>query len=175
MLDFASVSVIGFSGSRAPSAVSVRALHLVLGASPSDASVVVGCASGIDALVRIAYPSARVFRADDYGVGRGALAARSIACVRAVAAAQGVWVSLPDAVCPIGLRPSSSASACFAGYGSGSWASLALALGLGVRCLVFLPPGVLVAAGWPLVALAAQLSDCWFVSVAGARQSVLFS
>ena len=128
MFHFDETSMIGFSGSRAPSAVSVRALRSALAALPADASVVVGCAAGIDALVRKACPAARVFRACDYGVGRGALAARSIACVRTVAAAGGVWVSLPEMACPVGLRSSPSAAACFAGYGSGSWASLALAL-----------------------------------------------
>jgi hypothetical protein len=162
--------MIGFSGSRAPSVASVRALHLVLAALPAATSVVVGCAVGIDALARSACPLARVFRAVDYGVGRGSLAARSVACVRAVATAGGVWVSLPDAACPTGLRPSSSAASCFAGYGSGSWGSLALALGLGVRCFVFLPPGVSAPMGWPLMAL----GDGWFASVPLMVQSSLF-
>jgi hypothetical protein len=151
--------------------VSVQALRRALAALPSDAAVVVGCASGIDALVRAACPSARVLRASDYGVGRGALAARSIACVRAVMAVSGVWVSLPDVACPMGLRPSPSPSACFAGYGSGSWASLALALGLGVRCWVFLPPGISIPAGWPLVAL----GDGWCGSIASPQQVAFFS
>jgi hypothetical protein len=171
MLDFTVETMIGFSGSRAPSTVSVQALRRALAALPSESAVVVGCASGIDALVRAACPSARVFRASDYGVGRGALAARSIACVRAVMAADGLWVSLPDVACPMGLRPSSSPSACFAGYGSGSWASLALALGLGVRCWVFLPPGVSIPAGWPLVAL----GDGWCASIALPQQIAFFS
>lgn len=171
MFHFDEFFTVGFSGSRAPSIASAQALQWALTALPSEATVMVGCAAGIDALVRDACPSARVFRASDYGVGRGAWAARSIACVRAVAAAGGVWISLPDAVCPAGLLPSASASACFAGYGSGSWASLALALGLGVRCFVFLPPGVAVPAGWPLVPVATG----WFVSVPGAAQSSLFA
>ncbi|MBL8206916.1 MAG: hypothetical protein JNM09_21975 [Blastocatellia bacterium] len=170
MLNFTDVSLLGFSGSRAPSRASVRALRSVLATLPVGALVVVGCASGIDAVVRAACPGARVFRAA--GFGRGALVARSVACVCAVAAASGVWVSFPDTACPSGLRLSSSASACFAGYGSGSWASLALALGLGVRCFVFLPPGVAVPADWPLVPVAAA---GWFVSVPGAAQSSLFA
>lgn len=170
VFDFTTASVIGFSGARAPSDVSVRALHSALAALPGDVSVVVGCASGIDSFVRSACPDARVFRAADYGVGRGALAARSIACVRAVAAAGGVWVSLPDAACPTPLRPSSSSVACFAGYGSGSWAALALALGLGVRCFVFLPLGVTAPSGWPLIAL----GDGWFASAPLAKQSSPF-
>lgn len=175
MFHFDESSTIGFSGSRAPSIASARALQLVLAALPSDISVVVGCASGIDALVRSACPTARVFRATDYGIGRGALAARSIACVRAVAAASGVWVSLPDAACPAGLRPSAAASACFAGYGSGSWASLALALGLSVPCFVFLPSGIAVPPGWPLAALATPFSGGWYVSIPGTSQLPLFA
>lgn len=119
MFHFDESTTIGFSGSRAPSVASVCALRSVLAALPSEVSVVVGCASGIDALVRSACPSARVFQARDYGIGRGALAARSIACVRAVAAAGGVWVSFPDAPCPAGLRPSSSLSACLRATGRG--------------------------------------------------------
>lgn len=166
MFHFDESSTVGFSGSRAPSIASVQALRLVLAELPPKVPVVVGCASGIDALVRSACPSAQVFWAMNYGVGRGALAARSIACVRAVEATDGLWVSLPDVACPMGLRPSPSPAACFAGYGSGSWASLALAVGLGVRCWVFLPPGVSVPAGWPLVTLA----DGWFASVPSASQ-----
>ncbi len=47
MLNFSETSVIGFSGSRAPSAASVQELRLVLAALPSDISVAVGCAIGL--------------------------------------------------------------------------------------------------------------------------------
>lgn len=171
MFDIQESSTIGFSGSRAPSVASVQALQQLLIALPANASVIVGCASGIDALVRAARPNAQVFRAVDYGIGRSALAARSIACVRAVAAASGIWISLPDANCPIGLRPSSSSAACFAGYGSGSWASLALAVGLNVRCFVFLPPEITAPSGWPLLAL----DEGWLASAPSASQALLFS
>lgn len=44
----------------------------------------VGCARGLDAMVRQAAPPAsmRVFHVASYGNGRGAFAARSVACVR---------------------------------------------------------------------------------------------
>jgi hypothetical protein len=171
--DFSGISMVGFSGARAPRPVTVRAVQAALTALPADVSVVVGCANGVDALVRAACPSAQVFRADDYGVGRGALAARSIACLRAVAAAGGVWVSLPDRVCPVGLRPSAMASACFAGYGSGSWASLALAMGLGVRCAIFLGD-IPAPVGWPLVALAGASGWFIFTPDTSASQVLLF-
>lgn len=137
---FRTAPVVGIGGSRAPGAASLRALGQVLPLIPATAPVYVGCASGIDAAVRSARPGARVFRA---GSSRpGALARRSIRCVRAVAQAGGVWVSFPGRACPSGIRPSRSASACFSGGGSGSWASLALAAGLGRPCLVFLPRSV---------------------------------
>ena len=136
-------------------------MHSTLRLLPATASVLVGCAPGIDALVRAACPAAQVLRAVDYGVGRGALAARSIACVRAVALAGGVWVSFPDVACPSGLRPAACASACFAGFGSGSWASLALAIGLGVRAAVFLPADVSPPLSWPLVPV--NHAAGWFV------------
>ncbi len=135
-----SAPVVGIGGSRAPGAASLRALRRLLPLIPSSTPVFVGCAAGIDAAVRSARPGARVFRAASSRPG--ALARRSIRCVRAVAQAGGVWVSFPGRACPPGIRPSRSPSACFSGGGSGSWASLALAAGLGAPCPVFLPRGL---------------------------------
>jgi len=73
------------------------------------------------------------------------LARRSQRCVEHVAAAGGLWLSLPCGPCPSGVAPAAAASACFCGGGSGSWASLAFALGQpGCSALVFCPP----AAAW---------------------------
>ena len=121
-----------------------------------SASVVVGCASGIDAAARALRPNASVVRASSYGSGPGALAARSTAVVRAVASGglAALWLAFPASLCPLGLVPSRSSSACFSGHGSGTWASLALAVGLGVPALVFLPSGVPVPAAWPLAPVA---------------------
>lgn len=147
---FSRFSAFGFSGSRkwgrspAPLAAAAAAV-------PGGASVFVGCATGVDGFFRLAFPSAEVFSvaSGQWGSGRGAFAARSIACVRAVAAASGLWVSFPNSECPVGLLPSASSQACFCGSGSGSWASLAYALGSGVPSLVFL--GLLsMPAGWGL-------------------------
>ena len=135
-----SAPVVGIGGSRAPGAASFRALGQVLLLIPSGVPVYVGCAAGIDAAVRRARPGARVFRASSSRPG--ALAARSIRCVRAVAQAGGLWLSFPGRACPAGIRPASYGSACFSGGGSGSWASLALAAGLGRACLVFLPNSI---------------------------------
>lgn len=153
-----SASCVGFSGSRSPGGVLPAAvLSAAIAAVPASASVVVGCARGVDAFVRLAFGDrAQVFSvaSGQFGSGSGAFAARSVACVRAVAAAGGVWVSFPCFPCPAGLLPSSSSARAFSGFGSGSWASLAFALGLGVSCLVFLPAGVPCPSGWGLVPVA---------------------
>jgi hypothetical protein len=166
-------SVVGFSGSRSLLPCSVSALRFVAGLVSPSASVSVGCARGADALARSLFPLARVFSVASgcFGPGRGAFAARSIACVRSVAPA-GLWVSFPSGPCPAGLLPSSSSSRCFSGLGSGSWASLALAAGLGAACLVFLPPGVPCPAGFGLRSLG---GGWWFrPSAPSASQLSLF-
>ena len=137
---FARFSAFGFSGSR--SGVPASVLSSVVGLIPSDSQVFIGCARGVDSFFRSAFPSASVFQAADFGRGRGAFAARSVAVVLAVAAADGLWVSFPASGCPAGLLPSASSSKAFCGSGSGTWGSLAFALGNGVPCLVFSPVGV---------------------------------
>ena len=135
-----SASVVGFSGSRsvAPPASVVSA---VAGLVPASAAVSVGCARGADLAFRSVFGArASVFQASSFGRGRGAFAARSVACVRSCVG--GVWLSFPAGPCPVGLVPSSSSSACFSGSGSGSWASLAFAVGLGVSAFCWLPVGV---------------------------------
>ena len=140
--------LVGFSGSRS---AGPACLAVVAQLAPFvSGAVVTGCAAGIDAAARRHFPLALVVSASQFGVGRGSFAARSVAVVRQVAAAGGLWVSLPGQACPHGLLPSPSQSACFSGRGSGSWASLAFAVGLGVPALVFLPAGVQPPAGWPL-------------------------
>ena len=64
---------VSFSGSRHGSAAAGAFVSALASVSPS-LPVRVGCAAGVDALVRSAFPTAGVFRA---GLGRGALAARS--------------------------------------------------------------------------------------------------
>ena len=162
-----SAAAVGFSGGRSV-VLSSSLVSLVAAAVSSSASVSVGCARGVDAAFQAAFPGASVFRVA--GRGRWAFVARSVACVRSVTVAGGVWVSFPAGPCPAGLVPSSSQSRCFCGAGSGSWASLALALGLGVRCLVWLPAGVAVPAGWGLSAVGAG----WWVSGGSATQLSLF-
>ena len=157
---FCQAVVVGFSGCRfavpPPSVFSS-----VVACVPRSASVLVGCAFGVDGLVRASFPGAVVFSASSFGRGRASFALRSSACVVSVACSpRSVWVSFPGVPCPAGLRPSSSSSACFCGLGSGSWASLAFAVGLGVRSLVWLPLGVPCPAGWGF----RSLGGGWFVS-----------
>lgn len=148
-----SASAVGFSGSRsAPCAASAAAIARAVAAVPVGVPVSVGCAGGIDELVRSLRPGVRVFSVSSVGFsGRGAFARRSQLCVESVAVPGGVWVSFPSGACPAGLLPSASAARCFSGFGSGSWASLAFAAGLGVACLVFLPSGVVAPIGWGFV------------------------
>ena len=152
--DICSVSVVGISGARRPATCSLRALTLVLGRLSPSTRVVVGCARGIDVAVRSTVPATRlhVFRASSFGFGPGSYAARSIACVCAVAGGSPScpWVVFPATSCPVGLMPSFYPAACFSGSSSGTWASLAFDVGLGVPCLVFLPPGVSAPKMWPL-------------------------
>lgn len=148
---FKNYSVVGFSGSRTPAGLlPPAALSAAAAAVPAGARVVVGCQRGVDAFFRQCFPSAEVFSvaSGKWGQGKGAYAARSIACVQAVAGNCGLWVSFPASECPPGLIPSAKSSKCFSGSGSGTWASLAFACGLGVSCLVYSPFGVPV--GWGL-------------------------
>lgn len=137
---------VGFSGSRS-CPVAVAAVRSVLGFVPSSGCrVSVGCARGVDLLVRSAFSSSSsllVFSASSSRFSGGAfvaaLARRSAACVRSVAAGSaGLLVVAPSGACPFGVRPSRS----FRGGGSGSWGSAALAVGLGRRVLLFSPVGV---------------------------------
>ena len=127
----ATFRVVGFSGSRRCPAAVAAALSVVPQFSGLPAFV--GCASGVDAAVSAALPSARVFRASSQHPA--ALAQRSAALVQAVAAGGGLLVVCPAAgqPCPAGVRP----GAAFSGGGSGSWASCALAVQHGAAVLVW--------------------------------------
>lgn len=134
----ASQSSVAFSGSRAPSSLVAAACSefcsSLLGVGFSGA-VSVGCAAGIDALVRAAFPSASVFSAAAFPASSfaGALARRSAACVASAACLVAFPASVvpPAGVCWSGAR--------FCGAGSGTWGSVGLAVGLGLPVLVFLP------------------------------------
>ena len=170
MVSIADFSCVGFSGSRSLAGVSRAALSVAASSVSPSASVLVGCAGGVDEFFRSQFPCARVFSASSFGIGRGAFARRSVAVVSAVASTGGCWVSFPSSACPAGLVPSASSSRCFSGSGSGSWASLAFALGSGVPCFVCLPAGVPAPAGWGL----SSVGGGWFVSSPVPAQLSLF-
>jgi hypothetical protein len=133
---------VAFSGSRAcgsSASLSCRSFLPVLGGF--SASVGVGCASGVDSLVRSAFPSASVFSVSSFLVGgrvcRASFARRSSALVSWCASSGGLLVAFPLGACPSSVAPSAS----FSGGGSGSWGSVALAVGLGCSVLVVVPSG----------------------------------
>ena len=157
----AGFSFFGFSGSRSSVPRSAASVACFLRRFRPLAGVV-GCAAGVDEFFSGSFPSLSVVRASSFGSGRSAFASRSVAVVRSVASAGGIWVSFPCSPCPSGLVPSGSSSRCFAGFGSGSWASLAFACGLGVPCLVFLPSGVAFPVSWSLFGFVSLGGGVWF-------------
>jgi hypothetical protein len=163
----ASAAIVGFSGSRTPTPVSLAAVQLVAAVLAPAMPVIVGDARGIDQHAAGLLPQARVFRASAYRSphsARSAYAMRSIACVQACAG--GVWCSFPARPCPAGLRPSSSSATCFNGSGSGTWASLAFAIGSGCTPIVFLPAGIVPPAAFGLV----NASHGWYVAAQSVGQ-----
>lgn len=132
-----SFPVVGFSGSRQVGSVPARLAAEFCGGFGRGFSgrVRVGCARGVDAAVRGAFPSASVFSvaaSEVSRLGAAAFAARSAALVQSVAGSRGVLVAFPLGACPSEVAPSRS----FRGCGSGSWGSVALALGLGCPVLL---------------------------------------
>lgn len=131
---------IGFTGSRrgfpSPFLVSAVARSVF----HAGHSVAVGCADGVDALVRKACPSAHVFSVASPFAGSGgsslavALARRSQSMVQSCSVLVG-FASVP---CPAVVNPDSH----FCGGGSGTWASLAYAVSQGLQIFVFCGEGV---------------------------------
>ena len=160
---------VGLSGSRSLSpAFAPLVRRVVASVVASGRPVAVGCAAGLDAVVRSACPSAVVFSAASFGVGRASFARRSAALVSACSA----LVVFPSSPCPAGLAPSASASACFCGLGSGSWASAAFAAGLGLPVVVF-PCGFSALPSWGSWSVAG--AGCWssgFRPVAPAQRAL---
>ena len=150
-------SVVGFAGSRVSGGPLCVAARGACAAVPPGVPVAVGCASGVDAVVRSAFPRATVFAVSSgrFGSGRGAFARRSAALVSSLAPG-GVLVVLPLGPCPGVVSPSPVASRCWCGGGSGSWASAAFALGLGLPVALWAPAGV------PWFVSAACLGGGWW-------------
>ena len=96
---------VAFSGSRlcgSPAVASCSSFLRFVGVGSS--SVGVGCARGVDALVRASFPSALVFSVVA-GSGRGGFASRSARLVRWSLAGGGCVVAFPSGACPAGVVP----------------------------------------------------------------------
>ena len=129
--------LVAFAGSR--SASPVRAVSAaVFAVQGAGFRVGVGCARGVDSVVRSAARSPVLFAVSSgrWGVGRRAFAARTCALVRAAVASGGALVCFPAGPCPPGVSPARSWRS--GSPPSGSWSAVALAVGLGLR--VFLGP-----------------------------------
>jgi hypothetical protein len=168
---FFGLDTVAFSGSRCLSGAGLAALTSLFPLVPAGCHVVVGCASGADLAVRLAFGDGRLclFAVDSgrFGVGRAAFARRSVAIVEAVPSG-GLLVVVPGSVSPPpGVVPSRS----FHGGGSGSWGSAALALGTGRRVLLWLPTGA-VPPVWAGVAWSAVGS--WWLGVRSMSQLSMF-
>lgn len=140
-----SAPALGFSGSRS---LVPDILPAIVGLVPTGVPVLVGCARGVDQVVRELRPDAIVFSVER--LDRAGFAARSAAFIESLACRSGVLLSFPSGQCPIGLVP---AAQWRSASGSGSWGSLALAVGLGVPVFVYLPEGQ--PPSWGFVALGA--------------------
>ena len=105
-------AVVGLSGSRVPLSPAVSALSSFLSVVPlAGVSVGVGCARGVDASVRSAFPGASVFSVSP-PLSRGAFAARSFRLVSWVSARRGVLCVFPGSSCPAGVAPRRSFRGC---------------------------------------------------------------
>lgn len=131
---------VGFCGARVlPRAFAPLVSAVVASVVAAGRVVVVGCASGADAFVRLASSGAVVLSVASgrFGVGRSRFVRRSLACVRFVVGG-GPGSGLVGFVvgpCPPGVVPASRWRSGLPP--SGSWSSLALAVGLGLPVVVF--------------------------------------
>lgn len=125
---------IGFSGSRNPYGLASSAISNLLPQLASYPGIIgVGCAKGVDQLVRSYFPQSLVFKVQP-PINRKAFALRSTRLVSWVVASSGLLVAFPSTSCPSSVAP----SLCFHGAGSGTWGSVALAIGLGASVMVFI-------------------------------------
>lgn len=124
-----------------------------------DATILVGCARGVDAQVRAVYPDACVFRAGQFG-GESypeKLVARSCAMVSAVRDLHGCLIALPMKSCPPMVEPCEEWR--YSG-GSGTWGTIALAAGTGVPTVFWLPRGIAAPSWGDRVS---EVSNGWFL------------
>lgn len=171
-------SIIGIGGARRCGCKeSAAELLKFLSYIPKSKKVVVGCARGIDKVVRdVRGSNCKVFEADKqpHAIVAHRLVARSIACVSACATSNssGLWVSFPIHACPASIAPSPDSRACFNGSGSGSWSSLAYAIGSGISAIAFLPQGFRPLSYWNMQPVDGALG--WWQFQSGQIQLKLF-
>ena len=129
-----SFPVVGFTGSRNPyNQASKSVSNFLPRLTGYSGNVGVGCANGVDKLVRSYFPQAIVFKVQP-PINRKAFALRSTRLVNWVAASSGLLIAFPASSCPNSIVPSLS----FRGFGSGTWGTIALAIGLQTPVLVFI-------------------------------------
>ncbi|MFK5855110.1 MAG: hypothetical protein QM503_03190 [Bacteroidota bacterium] len=125
--------VVGFSGSRNPTYQAGSSVSFFLPyLSCYSGTIGVGCANGVDDIVRSYFPQSRVFKVQP-PINRKAFALRSTRLVKWVHSSKGLLVAFPFSASPKSVVPSTT----FHGYGSGTWGSIALAIGIGSPVLVF--------------------------------------
>ena len=129
---------VGFTGSRLgfddPNLVG----SVVQSVVSAGHSVSVGCARGVDSLVRRFAPRAKVFKIASPGAGNGLSIAASLAQrSQFMVSSCSVLVGFASIPCPRKVSPSSH----FCGGGSGTWASIAYAVAQGLQVFVFTSPG----------------------------------
>lgn len=169
---FKNLQSIGFSGSRSPSSESKRALKELLDLVPKEIRISVGCARGVDEIVRKYFQNSNsliVFSvaSGKFGTGRAAFARRSSSCVLSISE-KDLLVAVPSSSAPEGVKVSKS----FNGKGSGTWGSIAFALGHGRKVLIWSeknPPS------WANVSWSEKENNWWLgVPVSAPAQLSLF-
>lgn len=154
-----SAPAVAFSGSRKPGgAIPPQEISLAVDAATS---ILVGDASGLDAVVRMLADGKPVSIFEVTLEGKGAFAERSKRMVRAIADRHGILLAYPCRSCPEGLELCSNP---FTGKGSGTWATAAMAIHLGIPTFVWL--GKIKPPDWVL----ADLGDGWRSSGEMARR-----
>ena len=128
---------VAFSGARGCLIATMAVKDVVQYLHPQS-RVIVGCAGGVDGIVRVLVPKAEVFYFGTYykdGISAAAaMAIRSTEVVKELNG--GLLIAAPAAgqVCPASVVPAKS----WKSGKSGTWSSIALALGLGSPVLLFL-------------------------------------
>lgn len=139
------MQTIAFTGSRKGFIIPALVSQIARSAYSAGHSIIVGCANGVDAVVRHSVPTAKVFKVASPNAGSSvnfaqALARRSMSMVQHCT----ILVGFASVSCPSGVSPAHA----FGGHGSGTWASVAYAVSKGKQVFIFKASGVLLPC-WP--------------------------